>query len=92
MTDTGRLKQLREMNPEFAAAEGRGEKWALDQAEMVRSIDGCASRRHPERTRKEDGRPHNFCGVCPHPEGCVTCDLDDNPEFRRAVGAAYRTN
>jgi hypothetical protein len=92
MQDTDRLRKLREMNPEFAEAEARGERWAVQHADMVRGIDGEASRRHPERAPKEDGQPHNFCGVCPHPEGCMMCDLDDDPSFRKWAGAAYRTN
>lgn len=92
MADTERLKTLRAMNPDFAEAESRGETWAIQHAEMVRGIDGMAARRYPERSRKEDGMPHNHCGSCPHPEGCVTCDLPNNPGFTKCVGAAYRTN
>lgn len=91
MTDTDRLRALRAMNPEFANAEARGERWATLRAEEVRGIDGKASRRHPERSRKEDGQPHNFCGTCLHPEGCVTCDLDGDHDLKKRMGAAYRT-
>ena len=91
MVDTDRLRALRAMNPEFAAAEARGEKWALQQAESVRGIDGQASRRYPERAHKEDGKPHNFCGACRHPEGCITCDLDGNPGFRRGPDEPFYT-
>ena len=92
MADTERLRLLRAMNPDFAKAEARGEQWAIQQADMVRGIDGQASRRYPERVLKEDGQPHKFCGSCPHPEGCITCDLDNSPEFTKWAGAAYRTN
>jgi hypothetical protein len=92
MADTDRLRMLREMNPDFARAEARGEPWAMIQAEMVRGIDGQASRKYPERARNEDGKPHNHCGSCPHPEGCMHCDLNNSPEFTKFVGAAYRTN
>lgn len=87
MSDTDRLKLLRAMNPDFAAAEARGDSWATQRADMVLGIDGQGSRRYPERARKEDGRPHNFCGSCPHPEGCITCDLPENHAFRKALGA-----
>jgi hypothetical protein len=78
------------MNKEFAEAYAKGEKWAVQHADMVRGVDGQANRRHPERAPKEDGRPRNWCGSCVHPEGCVCCDLDDNHAFRKAAGA-YRT-
>ena len=87
MADTERLRMLRSMNPEFAKAEARGEKWALQQSEIVRGIDGQASRRHPERAPQEDGRPRNWCGSCPHEEGCVMCDLSENHTFRKSIGA-----
>lgn len=91
MADTERLRLLRAMNADFATAEARGERWAVQQADMIRGIDGQASRRYPERSRNEDGRPQNFCGSCPHPEGCVTCDLPNNHAFTKSRGA-YRTN
>jgi hypothetical protein len=91
MADTERLKLLRELNPHFAELEANGDPWALRQAEMVRGIEGQASRRFPERTMKEDGKPHNFCGCCPHPEGCMMCDLPYNHEFSKSNGP-YRTN
>lgn len=92
MADTDRLRLLREMSPDFAQAEFRNERWATDRAEMVRGIDGKASRRHPERSQKEDGEPRNWCGSCLHPEGCVSCDLDGSHEVKKWAGAAYRTN
>ncbi len=89
MADTDRLRQLRAMNPEFAAAEARGERWALNQAESVRGIDGQASRRYPERSHREDGKPRNWCGSCPFEGGCVMCDLGEDHQFRKMIG--YRT-
>ena len=74
---TERLNQLMALNPEFAVALAKGEDWAIIQAESVRGIDGKASRRHPERAHKEDGRPHNWCGACSHKDGCIMCDLDE---------------
>ncbi len=92
MADTERLKQLRELNPDFAEAERRGEKWALDQAEMVRGIDGKASRQFPERSRHADGKPRNWCGSCLHPEGCISCDLPPMEHHLRKEFGAYKTN
>lgn len=74
---TERLNQVMSMNPTFARALANGEDWALRQAESIRGIDDQASRRHPERAHKEDGRPHNWCGACPHKDGCMMCDLDE---------------
>ncbi len=79
-----RLSVTMEMNPEFAEALARGEPWALKYAESSRGLDGKASRRHPERAHREDGLPHNWCGVCPDAEGCVMCDLDE------PTGETYR--
>lgn len=81
---TDRLDRVLAMNPEFAEALARGEAWAVLHAECVRGVDGQASRTFPERTQHEDGKPRNWCGSCPHAEGCVTCDL---PE---ATGAAHQ--
>ena len=92
MRDTARLEQLRALNPEFAEAERRGEKWAVDQADMVRGIDGEASRKHPERAPHQDGQPRNWCGSCLHPEGCITCDLDGMDSRLRKSFGRYRTN
>jgi hypothetical protein len=80
MEDTERLRALRVMNPEFAKAEANGERRALHHAEMVRGIDGKASRRHPERAPHEDGTPRDWCGSCLHPDGCVMCDLDESKD------------
>lgn len=82
---------LRVLNPEFAQAEMRGDRWAMRHADTVRGIDGKASRIHPERAMKEDGRPRNWCGSCVHPEGCVTCDLSDKHSFRKSEGR-HRTS
>jgi hypothetical protein len=82
---------VRLLNPEFAEAEARGEKWALQHSDMVRGIDGKASRRHPDRAPKEDGRPHNWCSDCIHPEGCITCDLDAMPPGLRKEFGSYKT-
>lgn len=91
MADTDRLRMLRAMNPEFAEAERRGEKWAIDQAEMVLGIDDQASRRHPERAPHQDGQPQNWCGSCLHPEGCISCDLDEMPHELRKIFGTYKT-
>lgn len=80
---TDRLRQTMAMNPEFEAALARGDKWAVNYADCSRGLDGQASRRHPERRMKEDGKPQNFCGSCPHEEGCITCDLNE------ATGETY---
>lgn len=72
-----RLDLTMKMDPAFKEAYDRGEKWALDYADCSRGIDGEASRKHPERTLKEDGfTRHNWCGACSDPDGCVSCDLD----------------
>lgn len=91
MPDTERLQRLRLLNSDFARAERAGEPWALNHAEMVRGIDGKSIRRHPERTPREDGEPRNWCGSCPHPEGCISCDLDENHKLRKALGNGYGT-
>jgi hypothetical protein len=73
---TKRLEQVLAMEPDFAEALRKGEKWAIQQAEMIRGIDGKANRRFPERARKEDGHTgRNWCGTCPHEGGCIMCDL-----------------
>ena len=80
MAMTPRLQTLLAMNKEFADAYHRGEKWAVDHAECVLGLDGQASRRHPERTLREDGETRrNWCGQCPSRQGCVMCDLDEHP-------------
>ncbi len=89
MADTERLRLLRALNPKFAEDEAKGEKWALQQAECVRGIDGEASRRYPERARREDGKPQNWCGSCPFEEGCIMCDLDENHAVRKAIGSRF---
>jgi hypothetical protein len=86
-----RLDAVLAMNPEFAEAYARGETWAVQHAEMVRGVDGQASRRHPERAPREDGRPRNWCGDCIHPEGCVSCDLDAMPPGMRKALGSYNT-
>jgi hypothetical protein len=79
-----RLNQVMAMNPDFAEALADGKPWAVDRAESIRGIDGRASRTFPDRSRREDGKPRNWCGSCPHIEGCVCCDL---PE---ATGETYQ--
>ena len=76
----GRLQAVQDLNPEFAEALERGDRWAIEHAEMVRGIDGESSRRHPERVLREDGTRRNWCGSCGHKDGCVMCDLDGDPE------------
>lgn len=78
---TQRLNAVLAANPDFAKAFYKGEKWALQQAEEIRGIDGQASRRFPERARKEDGHTRrNWCGTCVFEGGCVCCDLPGNHE------------
>lgn len=89
---TIRLRQLLNMNPEFAAAYEAREDWAVQRAEEVLGLDGVASRRHPERKRQEDGKPHNFCGSCPNPEGCMMCDLDETPTIYKELAVARDRN
>ncbi len=93
MEDTDRLREMRALNPGFAAAEAKGESWATQRADMIRGIDGKASRRHPERAPLEDGLPRNWCGTCLHAEGCVMCDLDgmDHATFK-ALGSHKMEN
>jgi hypothetical protein len=83
-----RLDQLAAMNPEFAEALARGEKWALKHADAVNGLDGKATRRHPERAFKEDGVTRkNWCGSCASKLGCMVCDLDgDHMVSKGAVG------
>lgn len=78
---TERLRQMLALNPEFQEAVNRGEKWALQQQDEILGLDGKASRRHPERNREQDGKPRDWCGSCPHSEGCIICDLDEDPTF-----------
>lgn len=81
---TERLSVTMRMNPEFAEALARGEKWALDYADSSRALDGVSFRRHPERAHHEDGKPRNWCGACAHVNGCIVCDLDE------PTGDAYK--
>lgn len=85
--DTGRLRLLRAMNPDFAAAERRGERWATRRADVVRGFEGKSYRRYPERAFQEDDGPRNHCGSCPFPEGCMQCDLPENHAFRKEFGS-----
>lgn len=81
MEMTSRLQTALALNPEFAEAYNNGEEWARKQADAILGIDGKASRRHPERSFKEDGQTRrNWCGQCPSKEGCVMCDLDEYPQ------------
>jgi len=70
-----RLELLMQLNPEFAEALARGERWAIMRADAVEGLDGRASRAHPERAFREDGQRRNWCGQCPSKQGCVQCDL-----------------
>ena len=83
---TDRLNQTMATDPEFAQALARGEPWALDCAECSRGLDGKASRRYPERSvmERQKSGPRNWCGSCPHKEGCFSCDLG------LATGATYQ--
>lgn len=84
---SSRLQKMFQLNPDFASAHRAGEKWAQQQADEILGLDGQGSRRHPERNRLQDGQPHNWCGTCFHPEGCVTCDLDGDHEVARLLRA-----
>lgn len=75
-----RLDEMFRLNPDFAEAHRKGEKWASQQVDEILGLDGQGSRKYPERNRQQDGTPRNWCGACQHPEGCVMCDLDENPE------------
>jgi hypothetical protein len=66
---------LQKLNPDFAKALAKGERWALQTAGQVDAIDR-PTRRHPERAKDEGGKPHHHCSKCPFPEGCVVWDLD----------------
>lgn len=85
---TARLDAVLAANEDFASALHAGESWAIQHAELVRGVDGKASRQFPERTAREDGKPHNFCGTCIHQIegdekgvcGCVSCDLPGSHE------------
>lgn len=52
-----RLDLLMQLNPDFAKALWRRERWAWLRADAVEALDGRGSRRHPERAFKEDGKP-----------------------------------
>jgi len=80
-----RLDQLMALNTDFEEALGRGEKWALQHADMVNGLDGLASRRHPERAPYEDGERRNWCGRCSSKRGCIVCDLDNNPAIPKQL-------
>lgn len=78
------------VNPTFAQALARGERWAVERAEMVRGIDGEASRQFPERAPEEDGvTRRNWCGSCPSKLGCVMCDLPPNHEVAKRFGGIF---
>jgi hypothetical protein len=83
-----RLNLIMAMNPEFAEALTRGEKWAVRHADALNGLDGNASRRHPERAFEEDGiTRRNWCGSCSSKRGCITCDLDgDHRATKGMVG------
>ena len=73
---TSRLGIALAQNEEFAEAYGRLESWALQRADEIKALDGQGSRQFPERTAREDGKPHNWCGACV--PGCICCDLPWN--------------
>jgi len=78
-------------NPEFAEALGKGEAWAVKQADAIRGIDGESYRRHPERAFTEDGvTRRNWCGSCPFEGGCVCCDLDGDHKLTKNRGKLYK--
>ena len=79
VVDTDALLAL---NPEYAQALMRGEKWALDHMSLCESLN----RGEPEGFRRPfDGTPRKWCGAaCPFDEGCVTCALPENPEMARS--------
>ena len=84
-----RLQQVMALNPDFAEALRKGEKWAMQYADSVNGVDGKASRRHPERAHKEDGKKRNWCGSCPYKSGCMICDLDHDHEFYKKYGGRW---
>lgn len=74
-------EMLMRLNPEYARALARGEKWALDHAERCRSLNAGEPE---EMRRKFDGKPRKWCGeACDSPDGCVVCTLPENPEQAR---------
>ncbi|MBY0472911.1 ATP-dependent Clp protease proteolytic subunit [Patescibacteria group bacterium] len=78
VVDTDALLAL---NPEYAVALMRGERWALEHALRCKSLnDG-----EPEGFRRPfDGNPRKWCGgACPFKEGCVTCTLPEDAEMTR---------
>ena len=81
-----RLDRVFQLEPEFAEAYARGERWAVQHAEGIRALDGLSSRKFPERGRDEDGTPKNHCGSCPHKDGCMVCDLPYDPKMKNLVG------
>ncbi len=83
-----RLNLLMQMNPDFAKAVAKGEKWAVQRVEAIRALDGYpTSRRFPERDRQETGRKQNWCGSCPFVDGCMVCDLPYDPSIGKLIGA-----
>ena len=80
-----RIAMLLALNPDFAAAYRRGEKWATDRIVAVAEIDN-PSRRFPERNQLRDGEKRNWCGSCPFVEGCMECDLPYNPMMKGMIG------
>src|ERR1051325_9412638 len=82
---SNRLSLLMQMNPHFANALSRREKWAVQRAEAVQALDGFpTSRRFPERDLEPQG-PKNWCGSCPFAEGCMVCDLPYDPGMNKLV-------
>ena len=72
---------LMAMNPDYAEAVARGERWALERAGTM----GSLARGEPEGYRRKfDGKPRKWCGAaCPARSGCITCTLPDNPDMAR---------
>ena len=72
---------LHALNPEYAQAVARGDRWALQHAERVRSINAG----EPEGSRRQfDGKPRRWCGAaCTAENGCITCTLPEDHEQGR---------
>ena len=79
-------QRLLDMNPEFAKALAKGEKWALDHMETCRSLNAGESE---ASRRKFDGKRRKWCGAsCPSKKGCVVCTLEE--DHSQSVGEILR--
>ncbi len=83
---SNRLDLVMQLNPEFAEALAKGERWAVRHAEAIKGIDGLSSRQFPERDFEDDGTKKNWCGSCPFAEGCMVCDLPYDHGMKGMVG------